>query len=125
MPHHIFARGIFFALSLWIVWHCFNENPVPGKIRLFQNFPNPFKTNTRIDFTAPASSQVELTVYDESGKLLLTLFKEKVNTELHSVSFINNYLMEGIYIYSLRVENTVLSKKMNIFCREQKQPKLC
>ena len=91
-----------------------NEKLLPNKIKLYQNFPNPFKANTRIDFTAPVSSHVELTVYDESGKLLHTLFKEKVNSETHSISFINKELLEGIYIYSLRVDNTVLSKKMNI-----------
>jgi enterochelin esterase-like enzyme len=92
----------------------YDENPLPDTIRLYQNFPNPFKTNTRIDFTAPVSSHVELTVYDESGKLVNTLFKEKVNTGSHSISFLNKDLAEGTYIYSLRVENTVLSKKMNI-----------
>jgi enterochelin esterase-like enzyme len=107
--HLSFALRQFFAPGTG-----FNENTVPDNIRLYQNFPNPFKTNTIIDFTAPVSSHVELNVYDESGKLLDTLFNEKVNSEDHSISFIKNHLPEGIYIYSLRIENTVLSRKMNI-----------
>jgi len=92
----------------------FNENAVPAKINLYQNSPNPFKTHTRIDFNVPAGSNVELTVYDSSGKRIQTLFKEMIFSEANSISFNNPDLADGIYFYSLRVDQFLVSKKMNI-----------
>jgi enterochelin esterase-like enzyme len=92
----------------------FNENPIPDKIKLYQNFPNPFHANTRINFTVSARSYVELTVHDESGKLIQTLCKEIVFNETNSISFNNPHLSDGVYFYSLRVDQYKLSKKMNI-----------
>ena len=37
---------------------------------LFQNTPNPFKTETSISYVLPEASEVTLTVYDMSGKVL-------------------------------------------------------
>jgi len=92
----------------------FKENSFEKKINLYQNFPNPFRNQTRIEFTAPVSSNVELNVYNESGKRIQTLYHERLSCESNSISFTNPYLAEGFYIYSLRVDNVLLSKKMNI-----------
>lgn len=92
----------------------FNENPIPDKIKLYQNYPNPFTTITKIDFNVPPRSNVELTVYDKSGKLIKTLCNEMLLTETHSISFNNPHLSDGVYFYSLRVDQYKLSKKMNI-----------
>jgi enterochelin esterase family protein len=91
-----------------------NEIIIPEKIRLYQNFPNPFKTTTRIDFDIPENSQVELTVYDASGKPVQTLCNGKVFIQQNSVSFTNPDLAGGVYIYSLRVDSYLISKKMTI-----------
>jgi enterochelin esterase-like enzyme len=92
----------------------FNENPVPEKINLFQNSPNPFKDQTRIDFTVPAGSNVALTIYDASGKRIQTLCDEMLFSEVNSICFKNTDLAAGVYFYSLRVDNFLLSRKMNI-----------
>jgi enterochelin esterase-like enzyme len=91
-----------------------HENPVPDNIRLYQNSPNPFKTTTRIGFNAPVNSQVELTVYDSSGKIIQTLCKGMVSHENNSVLFTNPQFSGGIYVYSLRIDQYLLSKKMTI-----------
>jgi len=107
--HISFALRQFFAPGTGI-----NVNPVLEKINLYQNFPNPFKTCTRIDFTVPAGSNVELTVYDTSGKRVQTLCNQMLFKESNSFSFKNPDLVDGIYFYSLRVDKVLLSKKMFI-----------
>jgi len=91
-----------------------NENLVPDKIRLYQNIPNPFTTSTKIDFTAPVNSNVELTVYDLSGNTIQTLYKGKNFSENHSITFTRPLLACGVYFYTLHVDQYLLSKKMTI-----------
>ena len=91
-----------------------NEIIIPDKIRLYQNSPNPFKTTTRINFTVPPNSNVELIVYDASGKTVQTLCKGMLFMENNSISFTNPDLAGGVYFYSLRVDQYLLSKKMNV-----------
>jgi enterochelin esterase-like enzyme len=107
--HLSFALRQFFAPGTGI-----NKNPFHEKMNLYQNSPNPFKTKTRIDFTVPAGSNVELTIYDTSGKRIQTLCNQMLFTESNSILFNNPDLADGVYLYSLRVDKYLLSKKMNI-----------
>jgi hypothetical protein len=40
---------------------------------LFQNYPNPARDGTVIKFTLPARAEVELAVYDLSGRRVATV----------------------------------------------------
>jgi hypothetical protein len=78
---------------------------------LEQNVPNPFNQLTTIRYTIPAGSNSQLSVYDQSGKLVKTL---KVTES--GVSQINAYeLSTGTYTYNLLVNGKLVeSKKMII-----------
>ncbi|MCX6247835.1 MAG: alpha/beta hydrolase-fold protein [Bacteroidetes bacterium] len=91
-----------------------NEMKVPEKIRLYQNSPNPFMTSTTIGFLAPVNSQVELKVYDASGKTVQTLYNERIVKENNSILFTSPSLARGIYFYTLSVDQYLLSKKMTV-----------
>jgi len=51
----------------------FNEELLPTKILLHQNFPNPFNPSTIISYSLPHNSFVTLIVYDILGKEIATL----------------------------------------------------
>ena len=60
-----------------------NTGEIPGKFKLYQNFPNPFNPSTRIKFDLPLSQGIEkqavrLTVYNVLGEEIRTI----VNSEL-------------------------------------------
>ena len=48
-----------------------NENPV--EFRLSQNYPNPFNSATRISYSIPKNSNVNLKIYDMLGREVRTL----------------------------------------------------
>ncbi len=79
---------------------------------LSQNFPNPFNPATTINYRLPQTGFVTLKIYDILGKEVTTLVNERKTSGRYSVNFDGSGLASGIYIYQLRVNDYVSSKKM-------------
>lgn len=86
------------------------ENPVSvnssartleKNFRLFQNFPNPFNPETKINYELLSDAKIVLRIYDINGKELLTLLNEKQSPGLHTVNFSGKNLTSGVYFYKL------------------------
>jgi uncharacterized protein (DUF2141 family) len=86
------------------------DNPV--SFTLDQNYPNPFNPTTVINYSLPSESFVTLKVYDVMGKEVRTLVNEKKSAGSYNVNFNAENLAAGLYVYQLRTENFVSSKKM-------------
>lgn len=78
------------------------------------NYPNPFKNNTVIRFELPERSQVNVSVYDISGKLVETLLNEEKISGMHSVNFSPEQLGNGIYFCKLSTDMGVTIRKMTL-----------
>ncbi|MGB0347619.1 MAG: Ig-like domain-containing protein, partial [Balneolaceae bacterium] len=79
------------------------DNPV--QYSLSQNYPNPFNPSTRINFELPNSSQVQLKVYDMTGRIVATLINNEMMTSgAHSIKFDAKNLSSGVYFYSLQTQ---------------------
>ena len=94
----------------------------PIRFSLEQNYPNPFNPTTTIKYSIPsdeakniASQQiVQLIVYDILGSEVATLVNEPKAPGNYEVTFNAKNLPSGVYIYRLKTENYVLSKKMTL-----------
>jgi photosystem II stability/assembly factor-like uncharacterized protein len=85
---------------------------VPNQFRLNQNFPNPFNPVTKISYSVPKASFIELNVYDISGRLVKNLFSGKHTEGNYEVDFNGESLASGIYICRMNSENYTNSIKM-------------
>ena len=88
-----------------------NEN-IPKSYSLSQNFPNPFNPSTTIRYQIPKSGIVTLKVYDILGKEVATLVNENKIEGSYDFTFNPTRFASGVYIYQLRVNDFVASKKM-------------
>jgi hypothetical protein len=84
----------------------------PYKYLLYQNYPNPFNPSTTISYSIPKSRNVTLRVYDILGREVATLVNESKDEGSYFVNFNASKLSSGIYIYQLRANDFVSSKKM-------------
>lgn len=66
-----------------------------------QNYPNPFNPATKIAFTLPEASQVELVVYDVMGREVRRMVTASMEAGRHEVRFEAADLASGVYIYRL------------------------
>ena len=92
-----------------------NQNSMANTFELGQNYPNPFNPETKIEFVITKTSEVTLNVYDESGKLVTELIRNRIYSPgSYSLTF-NSYqhdLSSGIYFYKLTSGSNSDVKKM-------------
>ena len=84
----------------------------PQNFTVYQNYPNPFNPSTTISYSLPKSGNVTLKVYDILGREVAALVNDSKNEGSYSVNFNASKLSSGVYIYQLRANGFVLSKKM-------------
>ncbi|MCW8814122.1 MAG: T9SS type A sorting domain-containing protein [Chlorobium sp.] len=76
---------------------------IPYKFSLKQNYPNPFNPSTKIGYSIPQTSQIQIKVYDILGKEIETLVNEEKPAGNYEVTWDAANLPSGVYFYQLRV----------------------
>jgi ligand-binding sensor domain-containing protein len=79
---------------------------------LLQNYPNPFNSSTIIKYQIPASGNVTLKVYDILGSKVATIVDNFQNEGRYEVNFNASKLASGVYLYRLKINDYVDTKKM-------------
>ena len=79
---------------------------------LLQNYPNPFNPSTIINYQIPKDGFVTLEIYDMLGKEVATLVNENKTTGRYNVEFNAGNLASGVYLYQLKVNDFVSTKKL-------------
>jgi len=65
--------------------------------KLHQNFPNPFNSNTTISFTLSKYSDVEISIFDISGRIIDSIYDDYTDIGTHQISWNANELASGTY----------------------------
>ncbi|MBD3170383.1 MAG: T9SS type A sorting domain-containing protein, partial [candidate division Zixibacteria bacterium] len=97
-----------------------DEDILPIEFNLYGNYPNPFNRSTVIEYDLPASSNVELAVYDVSGRLVE---KQDYGMQEPGSNKVISYvasgddgqdLASGIYFYKLQTVSGCKVGKMTL-----------
>ena len=78
---------------------------------LHQNYPNPFNPETTISYELPKESDITLTIYDITGRLVKTLVNEKREPGYYSVHWDASQFSSGVYLYRIQTEGFQQVKK--------------
>ncbi|MCK4688810.1 MAG: T9SS type A sorting domain-containing protein [Candidatus Marinimicrobia bacterium] len=78
------------------------SRPIQEVFHLAQNYPNPFNPVTTISYELPKDSDVTLTIYDITGRLIETLVDQKQNGGHYSVQWDAFQYSSGVYIYRIK-----------------------
>lgn len=92
------------------------KDNIPRKLSLSQNYPNPFSTNTIINYKIPRIAFVSMKIYDIFGRVVATLVNGQKPAGSYSVTFHASGLTNGIYFYRLSAtvgeHNFTVEKKL-------------
>lgn len=89
-----------------------NRRNLPEKFELYQNYPNPFNPSTSIKYSISNRQFVTIKVYDVLGNIVATLVKEEKPAGEYEVTFNGSNLVSSIYVYQLKTNGKIISKKM-------------
>lgn len=81
---------------------------------LNQNYPNPFNPTTVIPFEIRESGFVQILVYDILGREVANLVNKKLDAGKHAINFDGSSLPAGTYIYRLKANGVVKTRKMSL-----------
>ena len=85
---------------------------IPTGYVLEQNFPNPFNPVTKIRFSVPEASDVNLKFFDCSGRELKELINLKLNAGKYVYELDASGFSSGIYFYRLKAGGFTETRKM-------------
>ena len=88
------------------------EGEIPEAYSLEQNYPNPFNPSTTIKFDLPEASEVTLTIYNTLGQKVDEIVNTTLEAGRYSYQWKATDIASGIYIYELRANKFISSKKM-------------
>ncbi|MEI7483530.1 MAG: 5'-nucleotidase C-terminal domain-containing protein [Ignavibacteriota bacterium] len=79
--------------------------------KLYNNYPNPFNSETIIKYSLPKNGYVRIKVYDITGRELSTLVNKEQKAGEYSIRFNGNNLSTGVYFYKLETDGFVQTKR--------------
>lgn len=83
-----------------------------NKLEVQPNFPNPFRTITRIRYTLGYASKVKVKVFNLLGELVVNLADEQQYEGVHSFDYTAGTLPSGIYFCEIQTERETAVIKM-------------
>jgi len=86
-------------------------------LMLLQNYPNPFNPITNIEYEIPKDGITEIGIFNINGQLIKKFNCGFQGSGIHKLKWDGNNesgqkVAGGLYIYQIRFEDLVLSKKM-------------
>jgi len=89
----------------------------PEEFALDQNYPNPFNPATNISYRLSMTGDVELAIYDITGKRVRTLVNDRQNAGAHTVVWdgrdeSGQQVVSGIYLYQLKAGREKETRRM-------------
>lgn len=77
-----------------------------------QNYPNPFNPSTSIKYAIGSRQNVSIVIYDVLGNEVAVLVNEEKPAGEYEIRFNASTLVSGIYVYRLKTNGKIISKKM-------------
>ena len=93
------------------------SKPAPEEYRMSDAYPNPFNPTTTLSFSVPIEGNINLSIYDMTGRLVNTLVDGNLKQGYHSITW-NGFdsnghaVSSGMYIYALNGKDVSITKKM-------------
>lgn len=87
---------------------------IPTRFHLGQNFPNPFRTITTIQFALPEEQTVHINVYNIAGRLMEKIVNKRLPAGVHKVVWNARGYSPGLYFYRIKAGTFTKTRRFTI-----------
>lgn len=91
-----------------------NEPNGISQVTLQQNYPNPFNGSCKIEYWLPATTRVQIELFDILGRNISTLIDKEEAAGFRSIIFNSGNLVSGVYFYKISSGSFSRTKKLII-----------
>jgi len=91
-----------------------NDNNILKHFKVTQNYPNPFNNSTTIAYSVPNTGFITFSVFDLKGNKLDEIILKVNLKERNYIQYNAGRMPSGLYLYQLKYENYLVTKKMII-----------
>jgi len=88
------------------------EGELPTEFGLVSAYPNPFNPVTTIKFELPENCEVELGIYDVTGKRMATVISRSLKSGVYEATWDASGLPSGVYFARLTTGNKAATQKL-------------
>lgn len=106
------SRTYEYSYEYGVVSQVAEDVDYPQEFELGRAYPNPFNPATGIQYKLPEEAEVQLTVYDVTGRQIATLVDEIQPAGEYQITFEAADLASGTYIYRITANEWSDSEKM-------------
>ena len=85
---------------------------IPSSYMLEKAYPNPFNPSTTIGYTLSSAANVDITVYDISGRVVDKLVSGYQSNGSHEVVWNASHMASGVYFVQMNVDGFVDTQKL-------------
>ena len=96
----------------WITNILSLNDELPSSFSIDQNFPNPFNSQTKINFYITEKDNYTLEVYDTRGVKIQEIFNKSLEPGKYDINYKAETLSSGAYYYKLSGENQTKTRRM-------------
>lgn len=87
---------------------------IPETFKLYNNYPNPFNPQTKIKFDLPVNSDIQLKIYDITGREVHRLFEGNLPAGSFEYLWNASNYASGVYFYKLTSETVIGGKEFSV-----------
>jgi uncharacterized protein YdgA (DUF945 family) len=99
-------------LSVYFSWVSLLNNDILKNLKLIENYPNPFNSNTKIKYELSVSSRVKIEIFNLSGQRIEILQNKHMPPGVYEIDFNANNLPSGVYLCRIEAGKYQDVKKM-------------
>lgn len=90
------------------------DEALPEAFVLAQNYPNPFKSVTKISYVLAAPAEIKLAIFDLLGREVMILVSGMKPAGAHEITLSASDLPDGVYVYKLEAGNRGEAKFLTV-----------
>lgn len=90
----------------------FSKTQLPRQFHLYNNFPNPFNSNTLLRFDVPEKQRIRIEVYNVVGKKMKTLVEKLYDAGTYELKLSTKNWSSGVYYYRMTAGDYHATRRM-------------